>query len=134
MTFQRGLRIRGGHPFGLLPGHEVIGGVLFAAALACLWRLVGSVIARDRSPARTLGLAGTLLLAPRILIVLPWVGLGAPFQASALENQHRYAVLAVDAVLVGAGFTVLRDAPCARSEHFSAAPCSPRQFPLAGYT
>ena len=105
-------------PFHELPGHDVIGGLVFAVALACAWRLVDPMTTRDRSAPSTLGLSGVFLVAPWALIALPWVGIGAPFQASALENQHRYVVLVINAALIGAGFMVLRDALRARGEHF----------------
>ena len=73
-------------PLHELSGHDVIGGLLFAVALACAWRLVGPMTTRDRSAPPTLGLSGVFLVAPWALIALLWVGLGAPFQASALEN------------------------------------------------
>ena len=96
-------------PLHDVPGHEAIGVVLFAAALVALWRLARTALARD-TPARTLALAGVLLIAPWVLVALLWTGLGAPFQASAPENQQRYVLLCVNALLVGAGFMLLRDA------------------------
>ena len=36
-------------PLHELSGHDVIGGLLFAVALACAWRLVGPMTTRDRS-------------------------------------------------------------------------------------
>jgi hypothetical protein len=108
----------GARPLHDLPGHEFIGFVLFAVALACLWRLGGSVTARDGAPTRTLALAAALLLAPWMLVALLWGGLGAPFQAGVQENQHRFVVLMVNALLVGAGFMVLRDALQERGERF----------------
>lgn len=119
-------------PLHELPGHDFIGVVLFAVALACLWRNGGAEIARGESPARKLGLAGALLLGPWLLIVLLWVGLGAPFQASSLENQHRYVVLAVNALLVGAGFMVLRDALWEHGERFFSSALFAAAIPASG--
>lgn len=124
--------LAGARPLHELSGHDAVGALLFAVALACAWRLVGSVIARDRSPARTLGLSGALLVAPWTLVALLWVGLGAPFQASALENQHRYLVLLVNAALMGAGFMVLRDALRARGEHFFSSALLAAAVPASG--
>jgi hypothetical protein len=115
-----------------LPGHDLIGGVLFVAALVCLWRIGGSAIAQGGSPAWTLVLAGALLLAPWVLVVLLWVGLGAPFQAGALENQHRYVVLTVNALLVGAGFIVLRDALRDRGERLFSSALLAAAIPASG--
>ena len=93
----------GPRPLHDVPGHELIGVAVFALALACLWR-AASAIASDGLPSRVRVLAAVLLLAPWLLVGLLWVGLGAPFQATALENQHRYIVLMANALLVGAGF------------------------------
>ena len=105
-------------PLHDVPGHEFFGIVPFAIALACMWRLGGPALRREESPDRTLVLAATLLLVPWLLIALLWTGLGAPFQADRLENQHRYIVLMVNALSVGAGFMLLRDALRERGERF----------------
>ena len=119
-------------PLHELSGHDVIGGLLFAVALACAWRLVGPMTTRDRSAPPTLGLSGVFLVAPWTLIALLWVGLGAPFQASALENQHRYVVLVINAALIGAGFMVLRDALRAHGEHFFSSALFAATVPASG--
>ena len=124
--------LAGARPLHGILGHEAMGGLLFALALACAWRLVGSVIARDGSPSRPLGLAGAFFVAPWTLIALLWVGIGAPFQASALENQHRYIVLVVNAVLIGAGFMVLCDALRVRGEHFFSSALFAAAVPASG--
>ncbi len=103
-------------PLHDVPGHELIGVLVFALALACLWWLGAAAIARHGSPARTLVLAAAFLLAPWMLVALLWTGLGAPFQANAVENQHRYVLLMVNALLVGGGFMVLRDVLQERGE------------------
>src|SRR3569833_1714241 len=113
-------------------GHNVIGGQLYAVALACAWRRLGSKTTRDKSAPPTLGLSGVFLVAPWALIALLWVGLGAPFQASALENQHRYVVLVLTAALIGAGFMVLRDALRARGEHFFSSALFAAAVPASG--
>lgn len=119
-------------PLHELPGHDVIGGLLFAVALACTWRLVGSITTRDGSVPPTLALSGVFLIAPWAVIALLWVGLGAPFQASALENQHRYVVLVTNAALIGAGFMVLRDALRAHGEHFFSSALFAAAVPASG--
>lgn len=112
------IALAGARPLHDVPGHASIGIGLFCVALAAIWRLGEWVKAPADSPARSLGLAAVLLLAPWLLILLLWTGLGAPFQASALENQHRFTVLLVNALLVGAGFMVLRDALQDAGERF----------------
>jgi len=119
-------------PLHDLSGHDVIGGLVFAVALACAWRLVGPMARRDRSAPRTLGLAGVFLVAPWALIALLWVGIGAPFQASALENQHRCVLLVINAALIGAGFMVLRDALRALGEHFFSSALFAGAVPASG--
>lgn len=61
-----------------------------------------------------------------------WGGLGAPFQASALENQHRYVLLIVNALLVGAGFIVQRDALRERSGRFYSSALFAAAIPASG--
>lgn len=109
-------------PLHDVPGHELVGIAVFALALAFLRWVGGAAISRHGSPARALVMAAGFLLAPWMLIALLWTGLGAPFQATALENQHRYALLMANALLVGAGFMVLRDVLQERGERlFSSA-------------
>ena len=124
--------LAGARPLHELPGHDLIGVVLFVAALACVWRVGGAAITQGGSAARTLVLAGALLLAPWVLVALLWVGLGAPFQAGALENQHRYLLLTVNALLVGAGFIVLRDALRDRDEGFVSSALLAAAIPASG--
>jgi hypothetical protein len=126
------LAFAGARPLHDIAGHEFIGVVVVALALACLWRVGRAVVERDGPPARTLVLAGALLLAPWMLIALLWGGLGAPFQASALENQHRYVLLIVNALLVGAGFMVLRDALRERGERFYGSAMFAAAIPASG--
>ena len=115
-----------------LPGHAAIGLLIFIVALYCVWRLVGSTLARGATATRTLVLAGTLLIGPWILIGLFWVGRGAPFQASATENQHRYVVLMVNALLVGGGFVVLRDGLRDLGERFVSSAMFAAAIPASG--
>jgi hypothetical protein len=126
------LALGGPRPLHDLPGHELIGIAVFAVALACLWWVGAAAIARDGPAARVLVLAGALLLAPSMLIALLWVGLGAPFQATALENQHRYIVLMVNALLAGAGFLVLRDVLRERGERFFSSALLAAAIPASG--
>jgi hypothetical protein len=77
-------------------------------------------------------LAGVLLIGPWILIGLLWVGLGAPFQANATENQHRYVLLMLNALLVGGGFIVLRDALRELDERFFSSALFAAAIPASG--
>lgn len=119
-------------PLHDLPGRELIGVAVFALALALLWRVGAAAIPRNGPPARALLMAAGLLLAPWMLVALLWTGLGAPFQATALENQHRYVLLMVNALLVGAGFMVLRDVLQERGERFFSSAMFAAAVPASG--
>ena len=66
--------------------YQAIGGVLFAVIVIAAWTLGARLIGSGAAGERRLALAGTLLIAPWAIISLLWVGLGAPFQATAPEN------------------------------------------------
>ena len=119
-------------PLHELPGRELIGLAVFALALVLLWQAGRATISRHGPPARGLVMAATLLLAPWMLIALLWTGLGAPFQASAIENEHRFVLLMVNAVLVGAGFMVLRDALQERGERLVSSAMFAAAVPASG--
>ena len=94
-----------------IPGvYHVIGGVLFAAISTAAWTLGARAIRADVQSRRQLALAGTLLLTPFAMVALFWVGIGAPWVASAAENQMRYLVLIAMALAAAGGFVVLKEA------------------------
>src|SRR5712691_4663294 len=94
-----------------IPGvYHVIGGVLFAAISTAAWTLGARAIRADVQSRRQLALAGTLLLTPFAMVALLWVGIGAPWVASAAENQMRYLVLIAMALAAAGGFVVLKEA------------------------
>ncbi len=100
-----------------IPGvYHVIGGVLFAAISTAAWTLGARAIRSDVQSRRQLSLAGTLLLTPFALVALFWVGIGAPWVASAAENQMRYLVLIAMALAATGGFVVLKEALSQASE------------------
>ena len=73
-----------------VPGmYQAIGGVLFAAIFVAAWTLGARTIRANAQGRRLLGLAGTLLIIPFALVAFLWVGLGTPWQATAVENQMR---------------------------------------------
>lgn len=99
----RALRVPGVHePLGLVLA------TLFVAALA--W------FARDlwqgrASPVRQLRAACGLLFAlPFALMLLLWVGLATPWDATKAENEMRFLVLSVGAVAMTVGFLTLGQA------------------------
>jgi hypothetical protein len=93
-----------------IPGvYEVVGCILFAAIGIAAWTLGVRVIPDGLAAGRRLALAGTLLILPFSLVSLLWVGLGAPFQATAAENHMRYVVLLTDALVVAVAFVILKE-------------------------
>ena len=93
-----------------IPGiYQAIGGVLFAAIVIAAWILGARVIGSGAARGRRLALAGALLIVPFAIISLLWVGLGAPFQATAPENHMRFLVLLANAVIVASAFVVLKE-------------------------
>ena len=98
--------------------YQAIGVVLFAAILSAAWILGARVIGSGAPEARRLGLAGALLIAPWAIISLLWVGLGAPFQATAPENYMRFLVLLANAAIVASAFVALKEALYDAGERF----------------
>ena len=105
-----------------VPGvYQAVGVAYFAAIAIAAWTLGARAIRADvQGRRRLLGLAGTLLVTPFALVALLWVGLGAPWQANAAENQMRYLVLIVMATAIAGGFVVLREALSEAGERFYA--------------
>ena len=104
-----------------VPGvYQAVGVAYFAAIAIAAWTLSAGAIRADVQERRLLGLAGTLLVTPFALVALLWVGLGAPWQANAAENQMRYLVLIVMATAIAGGFVVLREALSEAGERFYA--------------
>ena len=94
-----------------IPGvYHVIGGVLFVAISAAAWTLGARAIRADLQSRRQLAFAGALLMTPFTLVALLWVGIGAPWLATAAENQMRYLVLIVMAMAAAGGFVVVKEA------------------------
>ena len=100
------------------PAHQMIGSVLFLAAMAAAWVLGARVIGREQARLRKLALAGFLFVAPWTVISFLWVGLGAPFQATLSENYMRFLVLVSASILITSAFVVLRDALHDAGERF----------------
>ena len=104
-----------------VPGvYQVVGVAYFAAIAIAAWTLGARAIRADAQDRRLLGLAGTLLVTSFALVALLWVGLGAPWQATAAENQMRYLVLIVMTTAIASGFVVLREALSEAGERFYA--------------
>ena len=102
-----------------IPGvYHAIGGVLFAAICTAAWTLGARAIRGDVQSRRQLALAGALLVAPFAIVALLWVGLSAPWIATAAENQMRYLVLIVMTMAAAGGFVVLKEALGEAGERF----------------
>ena len=86
--------------------YKTVGAVLFAAIVSAAW-LLGVHAIRGPEARQRLALAGTLLLVPVTLHSLLWIGLGAPYQATPVENRMRFLVLLVDSIAITGGFVVL---------------------------
>jgi hypothetical protein len=104
-----------------VPGvYQAVGVAYFAAIAIAAWTLGARAIRADAQDRRLLGVAGTLLVTSFALVALLWVGLGAPWQATAAENQMRYLVLIVMATAIASGFVVLKEALSEAGERFYA--------------
>jgi hypothetical protein len=88
---------------------QALGGVLFAVIVIAAWILGARTIASGAAGRRTLALAGALLIVPWAIISLLWVGLGAPFQATAPEDHMRFLVLLANAAIVASAFVALKE-------------------------
>jgi hypothetical protein len=87
--------------------YQSIGAALFIAIAAAAWMLGLHAVRTDAKLQQRLALAGGLLVAPFALIALLWVGLSAPPDATAPENQMRYLLLVIMSISVTSGFVVL---------------------------
>lgn len=89
-------------------------GALLAAAV-----LVGALLLRDSEQARArlqnLRIGGAFLVAPVALFALA-PGAGPPELATAAVNAHRYVILTINPLLVGAGFALIAAALASQGE------------------
>ncbi len=93
-----------------IPGvHQAVGAALCTAIVIAAWILGARVVASGAAAGRRLVLAGGLLIMPWAIISLLWVGLGAPFQATVVENHMRFLVLLANAAVVASGFVALKE-------------------------
>jgi hypothetical protein len=99
-----------GAPVDYAPAlHDALAAVLLLAALACTWFAGARAIAGADESGRLPAVAGTLLVAPFVLFsLLP--GAGPPRVQPVADNELRFLLLAIDAILVGVGLLVLKEA------------------------
>src|ERR1700736_6288638 len=112
--------VAGVHAFRIPGVYQAVGVIYFAAIAIAAWTLGARAIRADAQDRRLLGLAGTLLVTSFALVALLWIGLGAPWQANAAENQMRYLVLIVMATAIAGGFVMPREALSEAGERFYA--------------
>ncbi len=97
---------------------QVVGVVLFTVLAVAAWVVGLRMIRLQAEGPGKLALAGGLLIAPYGMILLLWVGIGAPFQATLPENYMRFLGLVWNSILMTIGFVVLRDALYEAGERF----------------
>jgi hypothetical protein len=94
-----------------IPGvYQGIGVTLFIMIAIAAWIQGTRLIKFGTELAQSIALSGTLLLVPLAIISLMWVGLATPWDATASENQMRYAVLLVGSIAVTIAFIILKEA------------------------
>ena len=91
------------------PLHDALAAVLLLAAIGCAWFAGARAIVAADEPGRLPAVAGTLLVAPFILFSLV-PGVGPPRAQPASDNELRFLLLAIDAILVGIGLLALKEA------------------------
>ena len=101
-----------------VPGvYYTLGLVQFAVICLAAWKVGLSAVRDEPEERRNLAVAGGLLITPWALFSLV-PGLGAPWLATAAENQVRYLILVINAIAIAGGFVVLRYALSQAGERF----------------
>ena len=94
-----------------IPGlDDLVGLVVFTCLVLCAWALSRPAAGPLSEQASLLRVAGFLFLSPFGFVALLWVGLGSPWDATAIENRMRYAVLVMASVAVTVAFVVAKEA------------------------
>jgi len=88
--------------------HDGLVTLLLLSGAAAAWRAGGRAVVHGDPPRRLLAAAALLLVAPFILFGV-LLGIGPPHEQPPRENDLRFLVLAIDSMLVGAGFFVLKE-------------------------
>ena len=102
------------------PGRAALAAGLLVAAVACTWFAGARTLFLANPPDRLAALAGTLLVTPFVLFSLA-PGFGPPRAQPLADNELRFLLLAVDAILVGIGLLVLKEALVGAGERLYAA-------------
>lgn len=104
------LVVCGARPLRTAGIYQIIGSILFTALAIAAWSVGARVIGVKEAGSRKLALAGVLFILPWAIVLLLWVGIGAPFQATLQENYMRHLVLVLNSILVTSAFVVMKDA------------------------
>lgn len=88
--------------------HDALAAVLLFAGVLCAWFAGARFIVGSDEPRRMVACAGTLLVAPFLLFSLV-PGAGPPRVQPLQVNEMRFLLLAIDAILVGIGLSVLKE-------------------------
>ena len=91
--------------------------LMLGGALVAAWFGGARAIVAAEPTRRLQAASGALLVAPFVLFSL-LVGIGPPHDQPPFDNALRFLVLAVDALLVGSGLLVLRQALASTGETF----------------
>ena len=107
-----------GVPVKYRPGvyYAIVTVQCFVLCLAA-WKLGGWAIRAESVDRRRLAVAGGLLIAPWVLFSF-LAGIGPPGMQTAAENSLRYLILFLNAVAIGGGLVVLREALAEAGERF----------------
>jgi hypothetical protein len=101
------------------PVHDAIVAALLLAAVACAWFAGAHAIAGPDEAGRLPAAAGTLLVTPFVLFSLV-PGAGPPRVQPVSDNELRFLLLAIDAIVVGAGLLALKEALAGAGERLLA--------------
>ncbi len=101
------------------PLHDAIVAILLIAGVLSAWFAGARAIVGADEPRRLRAAAGALLVAPFVLFSL-LLGVGPPHVQPPQQNDLRFVVLAIDAMLVAAGLFVLKEALADAGERFNA--------------
>ena len=101
------------------PVHDALAAVLLLAAIACVWFGGARAVVGADETARLPAVAGTLLVVPFVLFsLLP--GAGPPRAQPLSDNELRFLLLAIDAIAVAIGLSVLKEALAGAGERLFA--------------
>lgn len=102
------------------PLHDGLVALLLLASIASVGFAMSRALAEAGDAQRLRAVAAALLVAPFALFSL-LLGIGPPHEQPLQDNELRFLLLAIDAMLVGGGLMVLKEALAAAGERVYAA-------------